>query len=181
MANLGDTGHSAGIQRRAIHDGGIQLIASGCGEDRATTGIEQGIVFQAVDHCHNRVERGSTLIQDSLAAIQRGLHGCPVRRVGFRGHRAPLDHARPAMDDERPFSRLIGQGNRGREKGGTSRRKDLAQHDDNSPKSWSKDFPVRLPCASPRRCPRSGPAQLSDRMRTRERARRPCGSIAVTE
>ncbi|MNE03539.1 hypothetical protein D3C80_960450 [compost metagenome] len=57
VAGAGQTGHGPRRQVGPVHYGGIQLVLAGGGEDRAASGVEQGIVLHGLNRGLNRVQR----------------------------------------------------------------------------------------------------------------------------
>ena len=61
VAGGGQPGHGAGGQVRPVHDGGVQLVAAGRGEDGAPPGVEQGIVLHDLNGGLDGVQRRAAL------------------------------------------------------------------------------------------------------------------------
>jgi hypothetical protein len=70
----------------AIHDGRVHLLLAGTGEHRATTGVEQGLIFQ----CHHRggdgIQRCATRGQHQAPGLQGPAQAGVVGRFARRRH-----------------------------------------------------------------------------------------------
>jgi hypothetical protein len=79
------SGDCSCVERRAVHDGSGEFV-SGIGvEDRATTGIEGGIVLEDRDSRLNCVDAASTGQDDVAAGLQGRGHRGLVRLDRLRG------------------------------------------------------------------------------------------------
>ena len=106
----GDAGHRAALQRRAVHDGGIEFVSALGGEDRAAAGVELVIILEQHHDRFDGVERAAAGIEHLDAERQRA-----GQRVGVLadalGRCGLVDHSRAAVEDDGPLGRVrIGGG-----------------------------------------------------------------------
>jgi len=111
IAHALHAGHGTGLERGAIHQRGIQFIATVVGEYRPFAGIEGGIVLEHGDRRGNGFQRRPARRQCGMPFQQRLLQG--RARGFFLGGREILAlHPRSAMDDQH----RLGGGGRQRER-----------------------------------------------------------------
>ena len=93
-----EAGDRARAQRRAVHDGGIQLGDPVAIQDRATSRVEQGIVFQDTDRRDRGIEARSALLEQLVAGVERGLESIEILALLFDGQVATGQHAGAAVN-----------------------------------------------------------------------------------
>ena len=107
MAGGGQAGDGPGGQVRSVHDGGVQLVTAGRGEDRPAPGVEQGIVLHDLNGGLDRIQRRAAAFQHGRPGVQRALQRRAIGRVLLGRQAGPLDHARPAVDRQGPARRGV--------------------------------------------------------------------------
>ena len=86
MARALHIGNRAGPHRLAIHDCGIELVGAIRRENRATTGVEERIIFEELDGGFDSIERRATFIEHVGSGGERLLDTGAVVSLGFGGH-----------------------------------------------------------------------------------------------
>ena len=77
------SGHPPGLQIRAIHDGGIQLILALGGKDRAVARVEQRIVLENIDGGLDCIQRRPAPIQHPGSGSLRLGQRCAIGRLAI--------------------------------------------------------------------------------------------------
>src|SRR6201999_732688 len=107
MTSAGDSGDGSCFEVGTVHDRGIEFIFSGSGEDGSTTCVKERIVFHETDSGFDSVERGAAFIEGVGGFLQGGLQVGSVGGFSLWVHVAAFDNACSAMEDDRPFVRLL--------------------------------------------------------------------------
>jgi len=102
IADVTQVRDRAGLERLAIHDGGIELVRAGIGKNRALAGIEVRIVFEDAHGRFRGVETGTTALQNLVTGAQRALEAGPIFFFTLRCHLRAVDRAGAAMDNQSP-------------------------------------------------------------------------------
>jgi hypothetical protein len=108
-----DVGDGSGEQRLAVHDGGVKLVGTVGGKDRAASGVEQRIVFEELDGRFDGVERGTAFIEDRGGCAEGLIDSGAVGGFGFGGHTGALDDSGSAVEDNGPLVWRWRRGGRG--------------------------------------------------------------------
>ena len=85
IPGAGHAGHRAGLARGAIHDGGIELVASVRREYRAPAGIKERIVLEHTDRGLDRIEARTPAIQHLRARLQSSEQAGAIRGFTLGG------------------------------------------------------------------------------------------------
>ncbi|MNY33415.1 hypothetical protein D3C86_1676930 [compost metagenome] len=110
VTGAGQARYGAGGAVDAVHHGGVQFVLAGGGEDRAASGVEQGVVFHGLNCGLNRVQRRAASGQHRRTGVQRRLQAGAIGGVAFRRQLGALDDARAAVDGQRPGRRVFSLG-----------------------------------------------------------------------
>jgi hypothetical protein len=91
-------GNGAGLQRAAVHDGGIEFVASFAREDGAAACVEQRLIFEDPNSGLDGVEAGAAAGEDSMASLQRSFEGASILLLKLRCHGVAADGAGAAVN-----------------------------------------------------------------------------------
>ena len=91
----------AGFLRRAVHDGGVELVDAGVVEHRALAGVEERRVLQDLHRRDHGVEARAAFLEHGIAGVERALEVGAVGALVFGGHRGAADHAGAAVNGDR--------------------------------------------------------------------------------
>src|ERR1039458_8715738 len=105
-------GNRAGPHRLPIHDRRIELVGAIRRKNRATTGVEERIIFEELDGGFDSIERRATLIEHVGSGGERLLDSSAIVSLGFGGHRGARNDSGAAVKHQSPLV-LCGSGLRG--------------------------------------------------------------------
>jgi len=96
-----DVSHAAHRSRRqssAVHDGGIQLVASVEREHRSMARVEQGIILEADDGARHRVQTRPASLQHRVPGVERRGQTGTVGELHLASHLGARQSACAAMN-----------------------------------------------------------------------------------
>src|SRR5579862_9262898 len=102
MAGASDSGNSSGLEVRTVHDGGVEFVLPGGGEDGSPPSVEERIVLHKADSGLDGVEGRSTLVENVGGFLDGRLKIGAVGGLRLRVHVAALDNACSTMEDDGP-------------------------------------------------------------------------------
>jgi hypothetical protein len=97
-----DAGHGAGLERLAVHDGGVHLVLALGREDRAAAGVEERIVLEHMHGGLDGVHGRATRVQHLGSGLGRLVEPGAIGGIGLRSELGAVNHPRPAMHHQRP-------------------------------------------------------------------------------
>src|SRR3990172_11943996 len=103
---MAHAGHGARLERRAVHDGGIQFVYPGVAEYRAVAGVEIRRVLEDANRRHRRVKAAAARVEYRIAGLQRAPEAGAIGALILFGHRGPADDAATAVYGNR-YHRLV--------------------------------------------------------------------------
>jgi hypothetical protein len=119
-----ESGHRAGAEPAAIHDGSIELDRTGGGEDRPFASVEQRVILENPNRRFDGIETRAATLEDRVSTRHGEAQRRDVRGFTLRRHVLPEDGTGATMNDERDWRcrRAI--------LGGRERRSGEGRHDD---------------------------------------------------
>jgi hypothetical protein len=98
IPDAGHAAHRARLQRGAVHDGGIELVASVEREHRPMSGIEKRVVLEHHDGARDRLQARPAALEHGESRGERRGEGGAIFRFPLGTHLRPRQGSRTAVN-----------------------------------------------------------------------------------